>query len=156
MDLEETCASLDAVRARRRRRWRRLYGLWEKVGDDLVEALLGRVFPPVGPAVSMAASLRRDLVRFAALLAAVGAAPGRGGVPRRRRAAAARRSNALHADLTPDSVAGGLYGWLLCCIGQQRGWPVPEGGAGGITRALVRRFESLGRARRVRRAGRLA
>jgi phytoene dehydrogenase-like protein len=41
-------------------------------------------------------------------------------------------------------VAGGLYGWLLCCIGQQRGWPVPEGGAGGITDALVRRFRSEG------------
>ena len=143
MDLEETCASLDAFAPGDGDGWRRLYGLWEKVGDDLVEALLGRLFPPVGPAVSMAASLRRDLVRFVrfSLLSVrrLGEEEFRGdGGPR------LLAGNALHADLTPDSVAGGLYGWLLCCIGQQRGWPVPEGGAGQITRALVRRFESVG------------
>ena len=143
MDLEETCASLDAFAPGDGDAWRRLYGLWEKVGDDLVEALLGRVFPPVGPAVKMAASLRRDLIRFArfGLLSVrrLGEEEFKGdGGPR------LLASNALHADLTPDSVAGGLYGWLLCCIGQQRGWPVPEGGAGGITRALVKRFESEG------------
>ena len=143
MDLEETCASLDAFAPGDGEAWRRLYGLWEKVGDDLVEALLGRIFPPIGPSVKMAATLRRDLVRFLrfALLSVrrLGEEEFRGeGGPR------LLASNALHADLTPDSVAGGLYGWLLCCIGQQRGWPVPEGGAGGITRALVQRFESLG------------
>jgi phytoene dehydrogenase-like protein len=143
MDLEETCASLDAFAPGDGDAWRRLYGLWEKVGDDLLEALLGRVFPPVGPAVKMAASLRRDLVRFLrfGLLSVrrLGEEEFRGdGGPR------LLASNALHADLTPDSVAGGLYGWLLCCIGQQRGWPVPEGGAGGITDALVRRFQSEG------------
>src|SRR5207302_7204375 len=30
------------------------------------------------------------------------------------------------------------------CIGQQLGWPVPEGGAGNLTAALVRRLESNG------------
>jgi phytoene dehydrogenase-like protein len=143
MDLEETCASLDASAPGDGDAWRRLYGLWEKIGDDLVEALLGRIFPPIVPAVKMAASLRRDLLRFVrfGLLSVrrMGEEEFKGeGGP------LLLASNALHADLTPDSVAGGLYGWLLCCIGQQRGWPVPEGGAGGLTRALVNRFESEG------------
>jgi phytoene dehydrogenase-like protein len=143
MDLEETCASLDAFAPGDGDAWRRLYGLWEQIGDDLVEALLGRVFPPVGPAVRMAASLRRDVLRFVRFgllpVRRLGEEEFRGeGGPR------LLASTALHTDLTPDSAAGGLFGWLLCCIGQQRGWPVPEGGAGGITDALVRRFRSEG------------
>jgi phytoene dehydrogenase-like protein len=143
MDLEETCASLDAFAPGDGDAWRRLYGLWQRVGDDLVEALFGRVFPPVGPALRMAASLRRDLasfVRFSLL-------PARRVAHEEFRGAGGARliaGNALHTDLTPDAAAGGLYGWLLACIGQQHGWPVPEGGAGAITRALVRRLESFG------------
>jgi phytoene dehydrogenase-like protein len=52
--------------------------------------------------------------------------------------------NALHADLTPDSSGGGLFGWLLCGLGQQHGYPVAEGGAGNITAALVRRLREKG------------
>jgi phytoene dehydrogenase-like protein len=52
--------------------------------------------------------------------------------------------NALHADLAPETPGGGLFGWLLCCMGQERGWPVPEGGAGELTAALVRRLEAHG------------
>ena len=143
MDLDETAASLDRFAPGDGDAWRRLYGLWEKVGDDLVDAVLGRVFPPIGPSVRLAASLRRDLVRFLrfTLLSVrrLGEEEFRGvGGPR------LLASNALHADLTPDSVAGGMYGWLLCGIGQARGWPVPEGGAGQITSALARRLESCG------------
>jgi phytoene dehydrogenase-like protein len=52
--------------------------------------------------------------------------------------------NALHADLTPDSAGGGLFGWLLCGLGQSHGYPVAEGGAGNITAALVRRLRDHG------------
>ena len=52
--------------------------------------------------------------------------------------------NALHADLTPDSSGGGMFGWVLCGLGQQHGYPVPEGGAGEITRALVQRLRDRG------------
>ena len=37
-----------------------------------------------------------------------------------------------------------MFGWLLAMIGQRYGWPVPEGGAGELTAALVRRLESRG------------
>jgi phytoene dehydrogenase-like protein len=46
--------------------------------------------------------------------------------------------------LTPEAAGGALFGWLLCALGQHVGFPVPEGGAGNLTRALVRRLESRG------------
>ena len=51
---------------------------------------------------------------------------------------------ALHTDLFPESAVGGMVGWLLAAMGQQVGWPVPEGGAGRLTDALVDRFEKAG------------
>jgi phytoene dehydrogenase-like protein len=51
---------------------------------------------------------------------------------------------ALHADLAPEAPLSGMFGWMLACIGQQVGWPVPEGGSSNLTGALVRRLESLG------------
>src|SRR3954453_23181935 len=52
--------------------------------------------------------------------------------------------NALHADLTPDTSGSALFGWMLVCLGQQYGFPVPVGGAGAITDALVSRAVSRG------------
>ena len=52
--------------------------------------------------------------------------------------------SALHTDMFPESTAGSVFGWLLAMIGQRYGWPVPEGGAGELTAALVRRLESRG------------
>src|SRR5207247_159964 len=46
--------------------------------------------------------------------------------------------NTLHADFTPDSPGGALFGFLLTALGQQHGFPVPEGGAGRLPDALVR------------------
>jgi phytoene dehydrogenase-like protein len=50
----------------------------------------------------------------------------------------------LHTDLTPDSALGGFFGWLLCMLGQTYGFPVPTGGAGQLTRAMVDRFVAAG------------
>ncbi len=52
--------------------------------------------------------------------------------------------NAMHSDLTPETALSGFYGWLLCCLGQSVGFPVPEGGAGRLIEALVKRFQSKG------------
>ena len=60
---------------------------------------------------------------------------------------AARRllaGSALHADLSPEAVLGGFFAWVLCGLGQDVGWPVPEGGAGKLTAALVARLRSRG------------
>src|SRR5690606_25141697 len=52
--------------------------------------------------------------------------------------------NAMHSGLGPDQAGSGCFGWLLCMIGQDFGFPVPEGGAGSLTDALVSRLESRG------------
>ena len=52
--------------------------------------------------------------------------------------------NAMHSDVAPDSAGSALFGWLLVMLGQDVGFPVPEGGAGMLATALRRRAESLG------------
>ncbi|HEX5984753.1 MAG TPA: NAD(P)/FAD-dependent oxidoreductase [Solirubrobacterales bacterium] len=143
MDLEETCASLDAFAPGDGEAWRRLFDLWRRAGPHLVGALLTPL-PPIRPAAGMLSALGprglADFARFSLL-------------PARRMAEEEFQGegagwliagNALHADLTPDSSGGGMFGWVLCGLGQQHGYPVPEGGAGEITRALVERLRERG------------
>jgi phytoene dehydrogenase-like protein len=143
MELDETCASLDAFAPGDGEAWRRLFDLWRRAGPHLVGSLLTPL-PPIRPAAGMLAALGprglADFARFSLL-------------PARRMAEENFKGegggwliagNALHADLTPESSGGGMFGWLLCGLGQQHGYPVPEGGAGEITRALVRRLRERG------------
>jgi phytoene dehydrogenase-like protein len=51
---------------------------------------------------------------------------------------------ALHADVTLDANASGGYGLLMAMIAQRYGFPVPEGGAGSLTQALVARLRRAG------------
>lgn len=145
-DVAETAASLETLGAGDGAAWRRLYGLWRRVGDDLLDALF-TPFPPVLAGARLAARQRiaggLRLARLALL-------------PVRRLADEEFRGPgslllagcALHTDLSPDAAGSALYGWLLTMAGQQYGFPVPVGGAGQITAALVRRLESRGGALR--------
>jgi phytoene dehydrogenase-like protein len=139
---EETMASLDAFAPGDGEAWRRLYALWERVGAHLIEALVTPM-PPVRPGLKLAAALRSDLVRFARFMV----------LPLRRladeefRGAGGGRllgGNASHADLSPEMPASGAFGWVLTCLGQEHGFPTPEGGAGQLTAALVRRLRARG------------
>lgn len=142
-DLDRTAESLDRFAAGDGDGWRRLFGVWELAGEAMIEALM-TPFPPVKAATKMARALGpQGLLEFARL----------GTLPARRLAqetfsgeggANLLAGNALHADLTPDSAGGGLFGWVLCSLGQSVGFPVPEGGAGELTAALVRRLEAHG------------
>ena len=143
-DLAATAASLDTYAAGDGDAWRHLYGLWERVGASFVRALM-KPFPPVRPAIGVAAKLGRPsaLLRFARHAV----------LPVRRMAEETfagagggllLAGNALHTDLPPEAAMSGLYGWLLCCLGQEHGFPVPEGGAGQFIAALVRRLEARG------------
>lgn len=143
LDLEETAASLDEFAPGDGEAWRRLYAYWERVGAGFIDSLLSP-FPPVQGGIRLARSL------------------GLGGIPRflrfslvpvRRLAEENFRGeggawllagNALHADLTPDSNGGGLFGWILCSLGQQHGFPVVEGGASNMVQAMIRRLETHG------------
>jgi phytoene dehydrogenase-like protein len=52
--------------------------------------------------------------------------------------------NALHTDLSPEAPGSSVFGWLLAMLGQHVGFPVPEGGAGQLTAALVNRLTARG------------
>jgi phytoene dehydrogenase-like protein len=52
--------------------------------------------------------------------------------------------NAGHADIPLDAAGSGFMGLLLAMLGQTVGFPLPEGGAGNLTKALARRIVSLG------------
>lgn len=138
-DLDETAASLGADGPA----WRRLFDLWERVGDPFLDTLL-QPFPPVRAALRTAGRLRpSELLRFARFLLLPVRRLGEeefDGEPARR----LLTGNALHTDLFPESNLSGLFAWLLACLGQDVGWPVPEGGAGRLTDALLRRLEHGG------------
>jgi phytoene dehydrogenase-like protein len=52
--------------------------------------------------------------------------------------------NALHSDLGPEQSGSALFGWLLGMLGQTVGFPVPVGGAGRLSDAMVERARQRG------------
>jgi phytoene dehydrogenase-like protein len=142
-DIDATAASLERFARGDGAAWREFYAYWERAGGPFIDALL-RPFPPLLGGARLAAALGpAGLLRFLrfALLPV-------------RRLAEERFSgdggawllagNSLHADLTPESAGGGLFGWVLCGLAQQHGFPTPEGGAGRLTAALVARLAAHG------------
>ena len=142
-DIDVTAASLDEFAPGDGDSWRRLYELWRHVETPFMDAFT-TPFPPLAAGARLAARLGvHRLLEFARI----------GLVPLRRFAEEKFRGeggglllagNSLHADLTPDSAGGALFGWILCALGQHHGFPVPEGGAGRLSDALVRRLEAHG------------
>ena len=142
-DLDKTTASLDSVSPGDGTGWERLFALWQRVGPDLLDALF-TPFPPVKPTARLAARLGpKDLIRFARFSV----------LPIRRLAeeefgsadaALLMAGNALHSDLAPENALSGFFGWLLTSIGQEVGYPVPEGGSGHLIDALVARLKERG------------
>ncbi len=142
-DPEETAASLDAFAPGDGDGWRRLSAFWERISGPFLEAFFAP-FPPVRGTAKLAAELRLEgLLELARM----------GPLPVRRLAdehfsgaggGLLLAGNALHADLTPDSAGSAMFGWILCGLGQQNGFPVPEGGAGRLTDALVARLAAAG------------
>lgn len=138
-DLDETSASLGADG----QAWRDLYALWQQVGPAGLE-LLVTPMPPILPGLRALAAARSygplRLARLATLSVRRFNEEHFAGEGARRLLA----GSALHADLTPESAIGGFFGFLLCALGQEFGWPVPEGGAGQLTGAMARRLEARG------------
>jgi phytoene dehydrogenase-like protein len=143
-DIDETAERFDRATPGDGDAWRRLYRQWLRVEEPLVAALL-HPFPPVRAAVRLGARLwpPRDIARFARFCL----------LPIRRMADEEFRGpdpgllmagNALHSDLAPEAPLSGFFGWLLASLGQHYGFPVPVGGSGRLTEALVRRLRAAG------------
>jgi phytoene dehydrogenase-like protein len=123
--------------------WWRLVQLWEKIKGPLLDAMLAP-FPPVRPLLRLLATLgTSDAVRLAHLLVQ----PANTMVEQLFRGEAPRLlllGNAMHADAPPDAPGSGVMGFLMTMLGQDHGWPVPVGGSGQLTAALVNRARSAG------------
>jgi phytoene dehydrogenase-like protein len=143
-DLDRTCAGLEALEPGDGEAFARWMGYWERIGPPLVDALMSP-FPPVrgGARLLRALGSPRELGEFARL----GLLPVRRFGEEEFRGEGARllfAGNALHADFAPESPGGSVYGLVLVGLAQSVGFPAPEGGAGEVTAALVRRLEAAG------------
>ncbi|MFC8705783.1 phytoene desaturase family protein [Streptomyces anulatus] len=123
--------------------WLGLCDIWERLGDDIIGALFSS-FPPIRSGAVLAARLRaagglRLARRLVLPVRRLGEEEFAGEGGRLLLA-----GNALHADLSPEAAGSGGFGWLMSMLGQFHGFPVPVGGAGALTAALVRRLESHG------------
>jgi len=142
-DRERTALGLDRQHPGDGAAWLDLCERWDAIGDHLVGALMSP-FPPVRSGLGVLARLRKagglDLAR---LLLTPAADIGRtyfGG----RGPGLLLCGNGGHADIPLDATGSGLMAVLMTMLGQTVGFPVPEGGAGELARALARRAESLG------------
>ncbi|MFF8572102.1 phytoene desaturase family protein [Streptomyces sp. NPDC015408] len=142
-DVAVTAASLDTFAPGDGAAWERLYDVWDRYRADILDALF-TPFPPVRAAARLALRLGgAGGLRLARTLV----------LPVRRMGAEEFRGeggrlllagNALHADLAPEAAGSGGFGWLMSMLGQTYGFPVPVGGAGALTAALVHRLRSRG------------
>ncbi|MFE9056761.1 phytoene desaturase family protein [Streptomyces mutabilis] len=142
-DAGTTAASLDAFAPGDGAAWERLHGVWDRYRADILDALF-TPFPPVRAGARLALRLRAGGgLRLARTLV----------LPVRRLGEEEFRGeggklllagNALHADLAPEAAGSGGFGWLMSMLGQTYGFPVPVGGAGALTAALVHRLRARG------------
>jgi phytoene dehydrogenase-like protein len=141
--MERTAVSLEGFAAGDGEAWAAMFAQWQRVRDPLLDAL----FTPLPPVRSMISLLRRlgtagalDMARFATLPVrrmATERFAGEG-------AALLLTGNALHSDVVPDAAGSGLFGWLMSMLGQDVGFPVPEGGAQLLADALASRATAGG------------
>ncbi len=143
LDENETAASLEAFAPGDGAAWHRYMDHFDRVGFPFLRALLSP-FPPVRGGAALARALGpAGLLEFARF----GLLPVRRFAQEEFAGAGAARllaGNALHADIAPETPGSALFAWVLVGLGQRVGWPVPEGGSGQLTAALVRRLEARG------------
>jgi phytoene dehydrogenase-like protein len=142
-DRERTAASIDSFGAGDGAAWLELVATFDRIREPFLDVLFSP-FPPVRPGLALARRLgAAEALRFAR----VGVVPVRRFADEHFRGEAGGlllAGNALHADLPPEGAGSALFGWLLAMLGQTTGFPVPVGGSGQLTAALVDRFSSRG------------
>ncbi|MCG5433926.1 NAD(P)/FAD-dependent oxidoreductase [Mycobacterium sp. MYCO198283] len=142
-DIDRTAADLARRHPADGDNWMKVTSWWRGIREPLLETLFSP-FPPVRGAAHL---LRRvgpaeavRLVRLLVLPAMVMADELFDGPD----AKLLLLGNAMHADVPVDSPGSGIMGLLLTMLAQEVGYPVPVGGAGQLTAALVRRAEAAG------------
>jgi phytoene dehydrogenase-like protein len=144
-DPAQTAASVEEFAPGDGDAWLRLFDQWRSLRDPFLDALF-TPFPPVASGLRIVRALRiagfLDLARLSVLPVRRLASENFDGAG----AAALLTGNAMHADVPPDAAGSGIFGWLLCMLGQDVGFPVPEGGAQRFADALAGRARSRGAA----------
>ncbi|MDT5326092.1 MAG: hypothetical protein QOF25_3244, partial [Mycobacterium sp.] len=142
-DINRTASELDRRSPGDGRRWCDLFEQWDRIKKPLLDTLFSP-FPPVrGPLGLLRKLGTAEALRLAHLLLL----PAGVMAEHLFTGDAARLlllGNAMHADVPIDAPASGVMGYLLIMMAQDGGFPVPVGGAGQLTAALVRRAESAG------------
>lgn len=141
-DLDETVESLNRFQAGDGDTWRHMHARWRRLREPIIDALF-TPFPPIRALGKLAWLERREPLE--ALRVALMSVR-RFGDEHFRSEPVRRLLTGLtaHTDLAPDAALGAVYGLLLALVGQDDGFPVPEGGAGQLTTALVSRLQSRG------------
>jgi phytoene dehydrogenase-like protein len=123
--------------------WWRVVQLWQKIKSPLLDAMLAP-FPPLRPMIRLLLKLgTSEALRLARLLVQ----PANTMVEQLFDGEAPRvllLGNAMHADVPLDAPISGAMGFLMTMLGQDLGWPVPVGGSGQLTAALVSRVRAAG------------
>ena len=142
-DREATAAGFERMHEGDGQAWRDLVAQWDRLDGHLTGALLSP-FPPVRHGLPLLARLgtetgldtaRMLLVSVRRLVEERFAGDGPGVL---------LAGNAMHADFSPEGAGSGVFGWIMTMLAQTVGFPVPEGGAGALSDALLRRLTSRG------------
>jgi phytoene dehydrogenase-like protein len=142
-DIDRTAEDLDRRQAGDGARWRELFEQWLRIKEPLLETLFAP-FPPVRGATRLLRELgTAEALRLAHLLLL----PAGVMAEQLFDGEAARLlllGNAMHADVPIDAPGSGVMGYMLIMMAQDGGFPVPVGGAGQLTAALMKRAASAG------------
>jgi phytoene dehydrogenase-like protein len=142
-DLDLTAKGLDAITPGDGDAWRDLYRWWEKIGTRFFQTMLAP-FPSIRPSLRFA---RAAGIRGAIEATRMFVAP-LDGVARARFqsevAATLFSCGDSHTDLGVDQTGSTPMALILAMIGQQVGFPIPVGGAGKLTDALVEILDEAG------------
>ena len=142
-DIARTASELDRHTPGDGQRWCDLFDQWQRIKKPLLETLFAP-FPPLRGPLGLLRSLgTAEALRLAHLLLL----PAGVMAEHLFDGDAARLlllGNAMHADVPIDAPGSGVMGYMLIMMAQDGGFPVPVGGAGQLTAALLRRAESAG------------
>ena len=138
-DVEATVASLGRAGAG----WDAAMRQMLPVSEPLLQTVLSPL-PPMTPSLRLAAGLRGGLAEWARRMLGSVEALGLDLFDGDRRATAWLSGSAQHSGLPPSTTMSGAFGFLLQLMGHSHGWPLPRGGMGELSGAMVRRAERAG------------
>jgi phytoene dehydrogenase-like protein len=123
--------------------WWRLVELWRTIKAPLLDTLFSP-FPPLRAPLQLLHRLgTAEALRVARLLMLPASVLARE-VFDGDAARLLLLGNAMHADVPIDAPGSGVMGFLMTMLAQDVGFPVPVGGAGRLTAALVARGAAVG------------